>query len=58
MKFPSRYILLNSFIFLFVLVTFHGLPVAVAQDAQNSQGISQEEEPSELDLEKEFSELD
>ena len=51
MKFPSRFILLNSFTFLFVLVTFYGLPVAVAQDAQNSQGVSQEEELSELDLE-------
>jgi hypothetical protein len=58
MKFPSRFILLNSFTFLFVLVTFCGLPVAVAQDIQNSQGESQEEELSELDLEKEFSELD
>ena len=58
MKFSSRLILLNSFTFLFVLVAFYGLPVAVAQDAQNSQGISQEEELSEQDLEKEFSELD
>jgi len=58
MKFPSRFILLNSFTFLFVLVTFYGLPVAVAQDAPNSQDVSQEEELSEQDLEKEFSELD
>jgi len=58
MKFPSRFILLTSFTFLFVLVTFHGIPVAVAQDAQNSQDVSQEEELSEQDLEKEFSELD
>jgi hypothetical protein len=58
MNFPSRYILLNSFTLLFALVTFYGLPVAVAQDAQNSQGVSQEEELSEQDLEKEFSELD
>jgi hypothetical protein len=58
MNFPSRYILLNSFTLLFALVTFYGLPVAVAQDTQNSQGVSQEEELSEQDLEKEFSELD
>jgi hypothetical protein len=43
---------------LFVLATFYGLPVAVAEEAQNSQGAPQEEEISELDLEKEFSELD
>jgi len=58
MKFPSRSILLGSFTFLFILVTFYGFPVAVALDAQNSQDESQEEELSELDLEKEFSELD
>jgi len=58
MKFPSRFIWLNSFTFLFVLVTFYGLPVAIAQDSPNSQGVSQEEELSEVDLEKEFSELD
>jgi len=58
MKFPSRFIWINSFIFLFVLVTFYGLPAAVAEDTQNSQGAHQEEEISELDLEKEFSELD
>ena len=52
MKFPSRYIVLNSFTFLFALSTFYGVPEAVAQDAQNSQGATQEEELSELDLEK------
>ena len=58
MKFSSRFILLNSFAFLFVLTTFFGLPVAAAQDAQNSQGVSQEEELSDTELEREFSELD
>jgi len=58
MKIASRFILLNSFTFLFVLATFFGLPVAAAQDTQNSQGVSQEEELSEQELEKEFSELD
>ena len=58
MNVPARFILLNSFTFLFVLVAFYGLPVAVAQDAPNSQGVSQEEELSEIDYEKEFSELD
>jgi len=58
MKLPSRFIVLNSLTFLFVLVTLYGLPVAVAQDAPNSGGVSQEEELSEQDLEKEFSELD
>ena len=58
MKVPARFILLNSFTFMFVLVAFYGLPVAVAQDAPNSQSVSQEEELSEVDLKKEFSELD
>ena len=58
MKFPSRYIVLNSFTFLFALSTFYGVPVAVAQNAQSSHGATQEEELSELELEKEFSELD
>ncbi len=58
MKFSSRFIVLNSFTFLFVLTTFFGLPLAAAQDAQNSQGVSQEEELSDTELEKEFSELD
>ena len=58
MKFSSRFILLNSFTFIFVLTTFFGLPVAAAQDAQTSQGVSQEEELSDTELEKEFSELD
>jgi hypothetical protein len=43
MKSPSRFMLLNSFSFLFVLTTCFGLPVAAAQDAQNTQGVSQEE---------------
>jgi hypothetical protein len=58
MKLPPRFILLNSFTFLIVLVTFCGSPVAVAEEAQNSQGVPQEEELSDLELEKEFSELD
>ena len=58
MKVPARFKLLNSSTILFVLVAFYGLPVAVAQDAPNSQGVSQEEELSEIDYEKEFSELD
>jgi len=58
MKFPSRFVLLNSFTFLFLLATFFGLPVAAAQDTQNPQNVSQEEELSDLELEKEFSELD
>ena len=58
MKFTSRFKLLNNFTFLLILTTFFGLPVAAAQDAQNSQGVSQEEELSEQELELEFSELD